>query len=57
MATDDVAMLIDQNRNVEAESADAAGDLLDLLVRVCTWISRIELNAIDGTVTNGEFVL
>jgi hypothetical protein len=54
VAGDDVPVLIDQNRNIKAEAENAVSDLLDLFVGVRSRIQRIETDAVDGEMPNGE---
>jgi hypothetical protein len=56
VAGNDVPVLIDQNRDVEAEAKNAVRDLLDLFVGVRSRIQRIETEAVDREMPNGELV-
>jgi len=47
MAGDDLLMPINQNRRVETEGGDAAGNGSDLLAAVLAWIGRIGLELQD----------
>jgi hypothetical protein len=50
MAGDHLELGIDQDRQVEAERLDAAGDLPDLLARVAAGIDRIGFELADRAV-------
>jgi hypothetical protein len=50
MAGDHLELGIDQDRHVEAECLDAAGDLPDLLARVAAGIGRIGFELADRAV-------
>jgi hypothetical protein len=47
MASDDFVIPVDEDRIVEAEDADALGDLPDLLIRMRARIARIGLERGD----------
>ena len=51
---DHVAVAIDQDRHVEAESLDAVGDLPDLLLAVPARVGRIRLQIFDPTINNPQ---
>src|ERR1700759_4923419 len=43
----DLALAIDQDRDIKAEDLDALGDLPDLLLGVAPWVSRIRFELSD----------
>jgi putative transposase len=50
LTRDDVAVAIDQDRDVELEGLDAAGDLPDLLFAVAPRVGGVELKLVDPSV-------
>jgi hypothetical protein len=50
MAGDDVAVAIDQDRDIEAKSLDAVGDLPDLLLAMPACVTGIWLELVDPSV-------
>jgi hypothetical protein len=50
MAGDHVAVAIDQDRDIEAESLDAVGDLSDLRPAVAPRVGRIQFEPVDTAV-------
>lgn len=57
MSSDDIAILVDQHRNIEAKTTDAVRDLLDLFVRVGTRIAWIKVETIDRIVLEHHWTL
>jgi hypothetical protein len=57
MAGDDIPVVIDQDRDVEAESFNAVGDLPELLFAVAPRIGRIRIELFDATVANRESIV
>ena len=47
VAGEDLPLPIDQDRDIEPERFDAAGDLFDLPVAMEPWIARIKLELLD----------
>ena len=47
VAGDELAVAVDQDRHVEAEGLDAAGDLLNLALGVSTRVARIGVDGLD----------
>ena len=57
VAGDDGAVAVDQNRDVEAEGFDAAGDLPDLLLAVPAGVGRVGLQAVQREIGDGQRAL
>jgi len=55
MASKDLVAIIDQQRVVEAKPFDAAGDLLDLLGRVCAGVTRSKVAESGGAGFRSSF--
>jgi hypothetical protein len=51
MPGDDLVVVIDQNGVVEAETLDAACDLLNLLGRVSAGVARVRSQRVGGSVS------
>jgi hypothetical protein len=51
MARDNLALRVDEHRDVEAEGLDAASDLTNLARAVRAWVSRVELELSNRQVT------
>ena len=49
---DDVAVAIDQDRDIEAKGLDAFGNLPDLPLGVAAWIGGVRLQIFDAAINN-----